>query len=95
MAERISINTEVCGSIYTTALSKIEQLRTDIGSLLNEIERLETDGEWAGDSCNRFFNEYNDTKPKFTNDFPEALTQIAENLNTNLKNLVEADAANA
>lgn len=94
MAVQISINTEQAASIYQNSQNRIEQLSNDINELMTEIERLETDGEWKGAAATRFFEEYNELKPKFTNEFPEALHQIAENLNTNLKNLIEADAIN-
>ncbi|MDR2546443.1 MAG: WXG100 family type VII secretion target [Lachnospiraceae bacterium] len=95
MAERISINVEVASGIYTRSLSKIDQLREEISSLMTEIERLETDGEWRGASASKFFGQHYELKPKFTSEFPDALTQLAENLNTNLQNLVTADQANA
>jgi WXG100 family type VII secretion target len=95
MAEMISINVEVASGIYSTSMSKIDQLREEISSLMTEIERLETDGEWRGASATKFFDQHYEMKPRFTSDFPDALTQLAENLNTNLQNLVSADQANA
>lgn len=92
MASQISINTEAAASIVSNTQNFIEQISELMRNLDIEINKLPTEADWKGDAADKFFEIYESVRETFTQKVPEDLTTLKENINTNLSNLIEADA---
>lgn len=95
MASQISINTEAARSIYEKSKSLIQEIRDQLSQLNSEITDLPDRGEWKGDAADKFMGIYGDMQNEITNEFPQLLDELADNLDKNLQNLIEADSAGA
>lgn len=95
MAVQISINTEAAATIVSNTERKIEEISAAMKDLDTQVKSLLTDAEWKGDAANKFFEVYDSVRDTFTTKVPEDLTTLKDNINTNLKNLIEADATGA
>lgn len=95
MASQISINTGEAKAIYDKAMQLIGEMRDELRQMDTQIMELPTRGEWKGDAADKFMNVYQDMQNKITQEFPQLLEDVATNLNTNLANLIDADAAGA
>ena len=93
MALQISINTDQAKAIYDKAMALKASIAQELSDLNKEIMDLPVRGEWKGDAADKFMNVYTDMQTSITTDFPNLLEDLAENLNKNLANLIEADAA--
>lgn len=92
MAVQISINTEVASAIHAKAMQQIDQAEALLKDLVENIEKLYTEGEWKGDAADKFLSEHEQLKPVLVQKTPETLRLEAENLKKNLENLIQADA---
>ena len=95
MASQISINTGEAASIYNKAMELKASIADQLAQLNSQIMDLPTRGEWKGDAADKFLGIYEDMQSKITQDFPQLLEDLAENLNKNLANLIDADSAGA
>lgn len=95
MATQISINTDAATAIVGKVRTEIGTIEASMQTLNNEIQSLLSDGEWKGDACDKFFQVYDSVKDTFLKTVPEDLNTLNENINTNLGNLIEADATGA
>lgn len=95
MALQISINTEAAGAIYKRSVELTEQIREELAQLNKEILDLPDRGEWKGDAADKFMGIYLDMQTKITQEFPDLLADLSDNLTKNLQNLVSADSAGA
>jgi WXG100 family type VII secretion target len=95
MAVQISINTDAARTIVSNLQGQIEQITDLMGRLDAEVNKLLTDADWKGDAADKFFEVYDSVKATFTQKVPEDLTTLKESINTNLSNLIEADATGA
>ena len=95
MASQISINTGEAASIYNKAMELKANIAEELAQLNSQIMDLPARGEWKGDAADKFMGIYGDMQTKITQDFPQLLEDLADNLNKNLANLIEADAAGA
>lgn len=95
MASQISINTGEAKSIYDKSKSLIQEMRDELAQLNSEITALPDRGEWKGDAADKFMGIYGDMQNKITQEFPQLLDDLADNLDKNLQNLVDADQAGA
>lgn len=93
MASQISINTDAAARIYADSKTNIEEITRLLGVLDKDITSLPDQGEWRGDAADKFLGIYTDMQSKITTEFPQLLTDLNENLDKNLKNLVAADEA--
>lgn len=92
MAVQISINTEAASTIVNNTQNLIQQIGDLMKNLDTEVNKLLTDGDWKGAAADKFFDVYNEVRGTFVDKVPEDLTTLKENINTNLSNLIEADA---
>lgn len=92
---QISINTDAASTIVSNLNGQIEEITQMMKTLDQEVNKLLTDGEWKGDAADKFFEVYDSVKDTFTVTVPEDLTTLKENIDTNLSNLIEADATGA
>lgn len=95
MAEQISINTGEAKSIYDKSKQLIQDVRDQLSSLNTEITALPDRGEWKGAAADKFMGVYGEMQNKITTEFPQVLDDLADNLDKNLQNLVNADQAGA
>jgi len=95
MATQISINTGEATSIYNKAMELKAEIADQLAQLNSQIMDLPERGEWKGDAADNFMGVYSDMQSKITQDFPQLLEDLAECLNKNLANLIDADAAGA
>jgi uncharacterized protein YukE len=93
MATQISINTTEAASIYRKAMDLKVSIAGELLDLDGEIMALPERGEWKGDAADKFMSVYSGMQTKIKTDFPKLLEDLAECLNKNLANLIEADAA--
>lgn len=93
MAAQISIDTGRASEIYSNSVARIERLREELVSLNSDIMDLPEGANWKGDAADKFMGVYNEMQDQITNQFPQLLEDLNTNLNTNLQNLVDADAA--
>jgi len=95
MAVQISIDTGRAGEIYTNSVSRIGRLREELAALNTDIMDLPEGANWKGDAADKFMGIYAEMQDQITNQFPQLLDDLNTNLNTNLQNLIDADAAGA
>ena len=95
MATQISINTGEAASIYNKAMELKASIADQLSQLNTQVMDLPARGEWKGDAADKFMGVYSEMQGKITQDFPQLLEDLAENLNKNLANLIDADAAGA
>ena len=94
-ASQISINTEVASGIYEKAKNLADSIEQQLKELDVEINKLPNEGEWRGAAADKFLSVYADLKDVLTVKTPETLHTLHDNLDTNLKNLIEADSTGA
>lgn len=95
MGNQISINTEQAKAIYDKAMALQGSIKEELAQLNKQLMDLPDRGEWRGVAADTFMNVYMDMQNKITTEFPNLLEELANNLNKNLANLIDADNAGA
>lgn len=91
MTGQISLNPGEVKSIYNKSKALIQDVRDQLIQLNSEITALPDRGEWKGDAADTFMGIYGDMQNKITVDFPEVLDALAENLDTRVQKIINAD----